>query len=214
MQIRYFNLKKRIIVLAALVVSFSLLTLLAQNGELAAFENSVYTVLARHINPTLTYIMTGITNLGSTVAIITIIFVLLVLPFTRTRLGVPVAFNAIVSSVLNNVLKIIISRDRPDILRLVAETGYGFPSGHAMNNAALYAIITFITFGITKNNKVRILVLFGGALIAFLIGASRIYLGVHNAGDVLAGWVMGVTVALFTYTVWRIYLVRSIVEKK
>ncbi|MCL2816534.1 MAG: phosphatase PAP2 family protein, partial [Oscillospiraceae bacterium] len=127
----------------------------------------------------------------------------------RANFGVPVAINAIFSSVLNRILKILIARDRPDILRLVAETGYGFPSGHAMNNAALYAIVIFIAFRQTKNKKVRIPVLLCGIMATFLIGVSRIYLGVHNAGDILAGWIMGVTAALLADTAYTALLQKT-----
>ena len=209
MQNKYFNLKTRIVILSALVISFGLLTFAVKNGVIAAFESSIYTALAKYINPALTNIMTVFTNLGSTVAIIAIILALLVLPFTRANFGVPVAINAIFSSVLNRILKILIARDRPDILRLVAETGYGFPSGHAMNNAALYAIVIFIAFRQTKNKKVRIPVLLCGIMATFLIGVSRIYLGVHNAGDILAGWIMGVTAALLADTAYTALLQKT-----
>jgi len=95
-------------------------------------------------------------------------------------------------------------------LPMVTETGYGFPSGHAMNNAALYTMIILIVFRLTKSNKIRIPVLIGGIAITFLIGVSRIYLGVHHTGDVLAGWIMGITIALFTDTVWRLIQSRGL----
>ncbi|MCL1866869.1 MAG: phosphatase PAP2 family protein, partial [Oscillospiraceae bacterium] len=41
-------------------------------------------------------------------------------------------------------------------------------------------------------------VLVFGMVMPFLIGVSRIYLGVHNTGDVLAGWSLGVASALLT----------------
>ena len=196
-------MKIRMIVVSGLLIFFCLLTLLTKNGVLAAFENSVYSALAQHINPALTNIMIAITNLGSTIAVIAIIIVFFIFPFTRIKFGVPVAVNAIFSSVLNNVLKVFIARDRPDILRLVAETGYGFPSGHAMNNAALYAIIILIVYRQTKSKKIRLAVLIYGVTAVFFIGVSRVYLGVHNAGDVLAGWVMGVAVALIVDFVYN-----------
>ena len=209
MQSEYFNIKIRIIVLLVLIISFSLLTFFVKNDGFTALETDVYTALAQCINPALTNIMIVITNLGSTAAIIIIVLVLLALPFTRIRFGVPAAVNAILSSILNNGLKILIARDRPDILRLVAEKGYGFPSGHTMNSAALYAIIIFIVFRQTKSKKIRISILIYGIIATFFIGVSRIYLGVHNTGDILAGWIMGVTVALLVDTAYA-----AILQKK
>ena len=200
------NLKMRGVVLSALLLIFCALTIAAKNGGLDAFEGGVYAALARHINPVLTSIMTAITSCGSTGAVIAVILVLLLVPFTRMKFGVPVAINAIFSSLLNNVLKILIARDRPDILRLAVETGYGFPSGHAMNNTALYAIVILIVFRQTKNKKIRAFAVIYGITASLLIGTSRIFLGVHNAGDVLAGWVMGVAVALLVDTAYSAFL--------
>jgi undecaprenyl-diphosphatase len=208
MQTKDLNIKIRIIILSALIISFMLLALLAKNGGFKAFENGVYTTLARNINPALTTAMIGITNLGATITVTAIILALLILPSTRIKFGIPVAVNAVFSSVLNKVLKILIARDRPNILRLVAETGYGFPSGHAMNNAALYAIIIFLVFRHTRNGKIRLSVLIYGVTASFLIGISRIYLGVHNTGDVFAGWIMGVTIALLADTAYAAFLIK------
>lgn len=190
----------RIIILLLLVFVFGLLTWLALGGSLASFENGVYSGLSRLISPALTSIMIFMTNIGSSVVIIAVAATLLMAPSTRKTFGVPVALNAILCAVLTDLLKTIIARGRPDILRLVAETGYSFPSGHASNSTALYVIISLIIFRKAQSNKVRIPALIVAAVLPVFIGISRIYLGVHAAGDVLAGWVLGATVALFVDT--------------
>lgn len=210
MQRENLNLRIRISAMSALIISFCVLTMLALNESITVFENGVYTLLAGYINPTLTSVTIAVTNMGSFLVVAAIVAALLALPFTRISFGIPVAAGAGIAAGLNIVLKTVISRDRPDILRLVTETGYGFPSGHAMNNAALYTMIILIVFRLTKSNKIRIPVLIGGIAITFLIGVSRIYLGVHHTGDVLAGWIMGITIALFTDTVWRLIQSRGL----
>lgn len=74
-----------------------------------------------------------------------------------------------------------------------------------MNNAALYTMIALIAFNLTKSMEIRIPILLLSMTMPFLIGVSRIYLGVHNAGDVLAGWVMGIASALLVDTLWRFF---------
>lgn len=202
------NLRTRIIAIFMLVLSFVGLIILVRTDSIAVFESSVYTRISSYINPDLTNVMIVVTNLGSSVVVIVIALAFLIIPFTRMKFGFLIAINAVISSGLNTVLKILIARDRPDILRLIAETGYGFPSGHAMNNTALYTIIILIVFRQTKNKKIRIPILICGITIPFFIGISRIYLGVHNAGDVLAGWIMGVSVALIVDTSYAIFQVK------
>lgn len=201
------NYRIRIPVILALIVSFCILTAFALNGCLDAAESGVYAFVIEHISPALTNIAIIITNMGSFGAVAAVAGLLLVLPKTRIKLGVPVAFNAGLAAGLNIILKQIIARERPEILRLTYETGYGFPSGHAMNNAALYTLIIQIVFRLTKRRKIRIPVLIGGSVITLLIGVSRVYLGVHYAGDVLAGWIMGVAAALVVDVLWRFFQV-------
>lgn len=206
MQNKNLNIKKRIIALFLLITAFSVLTVLVLNGSITVFESSVYTSISHYINPTLTSVMIAITNVGSWVGVIMITLLFLALPFTRKTFGIPVIINTAVAAGLNNLLKIIIARDRPDTLRLVTETSYGFPSGHAMNNAALYTMVILVVFKLTRDKKIRIPVLICGTAMPLLIGVSRIYLGVHNAGDVLAGWIMGIAVALLVGTVYEAFL--------
>ena len=199
------HLRIRIAALLILIISFCILAALVLNGGIAGFESGLYVILVQYMNPTLTRIMIAVTNMGSTVAVVTITVILLALPFTRKKFGLPIAVNAAGSATLNFVLKNVIARPRPDKLWLITETGYGFPSGHAMNNAALYTMILLIAFRQTENIKIRISILLFALVMPFCIGISRIYLGVHNAGDVLAGWVMGVFFALLVDTLWQFY---------
>jgi len=187
-----------------LVTSFGILTALVFNGGIADFESSVYAAIIKYRSSALTEIMITVTNMGSAFVIIAVTGIFLALPFTRMKFGIPIAINTAMSAGLNVILKIAIARDRPDILRLVGAAGYGFPSGHAMNNAALYALLALIVFRWTENNKIRLSILLFSITVTAFIGVSRIYLGVHNAGDVLAGWIMGMAVALFTDIMWRL----------
>ena len=197
------NLRTRILILLLLVLSYCVLTWLAISGRIAAFESGVYSALSQFITPAVISVMIFVTNMGSSVVIIAVTSVLLALPFTRKAFGVPAAANTVVSAALTAILKMIVARDRPDILRLVVESGFGFPSGHALNSTALCTMILLIVFRLTKSKKFRIPVLVVSIALPILIGISRVYLGVHNAGDVLAGWIMGVAVALFVDTIFQ-----------
>ncbi|MEI8026742.1 MAG: phosphatase PAP2 family protein [Pseudomonadota bacterium] len=70
---------------------------------------------------------------------------------------------------------------------------YGFPSSHASNAAAIAAILWFL---------VPRKWFFAAAFIVLLVGFSRIYLGVHYPGDVLAGFVVGSIIGALVWRLW------------
>ena len=87
----------------------------------------------------------------------------------------------------------------PEELRMVVETGYSFPSGHAMLAASFYGFLIFMLLQtkITPRQKAEgMAVCF---LVILLVGCSRIYLGVHYATDVIGGFLAS-TIYLILYT--------------
>ena len=98
--------------------------------------------------------------------------------------------------VLNLGLKELVARPRPDEeLSLVLETGYAFPSGHAVFAAAFFGALMWQAGRwsvLDGRTAVRWLALGVLALTVLAIGASRVYLGVHRPSDVIAGFLFGV----------------------
>lgn len=94
--------------------------------------------------------------------------------------------------ILMQILKVIFGRERPPQPWLTTATGFSFPSGHSLMTALFYG---FLVFMIVRNGKawpgrkwlIAVLV-----CLPVLVGLSRVYLGVHYASDVLAGWSMGI----------------------
>lgn len=110
------------------------------------------------------------------------------------------------TSAINQVLKYIFTRTRPEAYFLIRETGYSFPSGHAMISMAFYTSIFYILREKFSDNRGVFLAL--NTLIVFLVGLSRVYLGVHWPTDILTGY-------LLAYTWYRIirHIYDYIVEK-
>ena len=100
------------------------------------------------------------------------------------------------SWLLYSSLKLIFQRPRPDLPHLVPAGGYSFPSGHATATAALFFTLALVYCRHSGSRSGRVLVLSIAALLALLVGISRVYLGVHYPSDVVAGWAAGGLLAI------------------
>jgi undecaprenyl-diphosphatase len=139
--------------------------------------------------------MRDISALGSPVVLALVIAsVMGYLWLSKNRtLSLMVAGSVAGGTVLTAILKSIEGRPRPEIVPHLANvSSSSFPSGHSMLSAVI-----FLTLGMllarTEVSAVLRLYLIGLAIVfSFLIGISRVYLGVHYPTDVLAGWSAGV----------------------
>ncbi len=151
--------------------------------------------LQGHSNPFILWIMDKITMLGETGFVILCLIILYYAYDKELGKRSIVLFG--VSMCLNLSLKELLHAPRPigqpDIVshRVSTATGYSFPSGHTQSFSTLVAVFADIFR--------RRWVLITGIALAFLVGLSRLILGVHWPKDVLFGWFF----ALFAY-----YLVR------
>lgn len=139
----------------------------------------------------LTAIMKFITNIGGIVMITTVTIFSFIVTKNK-RIALCILINVIIITTLNIILKNIIQRPRPEGFRLVSESGYSFPSGHSMVSAAFYGLITYFFYINIKNKKIRNLICIFMSIFILLIGVSRIYLGVHYASDVIAGFLIAI----------------------
>jgi len=89
------------------------------------------------------------------------------------------------SAVLNIVAKHHFARLRPDLwLPLAPETTYSFPSGHAMASTTLGMALIILCWPTRWRWPITV----ASLVFVLLVGASRVYLGVHYPSDILAGW--------------------------
>jgi undecaprenyl-diphosphatase len=141
--------------------------------------------------------MHAITSLGSTATIVpaTAIVVLALLVRRHALTAIYVAVAVAGGSLLSALSKHAIGRDRPPVpLRLAEVSSSAFPSGHATQAAATYlAFAVVFTRVVDAPARVRAVIWATAALVVTLVGISRIYLGVHWATDVIAGWLLGAT---------------------
>lgn len=99
---------------------------------------------------------------------------------------------ALSSVLLMSVLKIIFNRPRPLVPLMEPAVGLSFPSGHAMNSVTFFGLLIYFVYRRSLHPALKILIVTLLVLFILGIGFSRIYLRVHYASDVLAGFCMGV----------------------
>jgi undecaprenyl-diphosphatase len=106
--------------------------------------------------------------------------------------------------VLNWLLKAAFARTRPDIVPHLREVmSSSFPSGHALTSAAVYLTLGALLMRIAEGRLAKYYCIAMAMLLTFLVGSSRVLLGVHYPTDVVAGWLIGMTWALFCWIVER-----------
>jgi membrane-associated phospholipid phosphatase len=98
----------------------------------------------------------------------------------------------------------LVGRSRPDVERLDSSpVGSSFPSGHVAA-AAAYGALAIIVFWHTRSKWIRLATLLLIVAIPVIVGASRMYRGMHFLSDVIAGAALGVlSVALGWFIVHR-----------
>lgn len=162
--------------LVAILVKFDLLT---------TFDTFVYEMIIQFQSDRLTFFFRQITRFGNGEIVIAIALLFLLI---RKKLAIFCLINIILNNLLNNGLKFLMMRVRPNILRLIEIGGYSFPSGHAMISMAFYGLLIYFVHRLKYFKNIKILLYCVFVLIILLVGISRIYLGVHYASDVIGGY--------------------------
>lgn len=171
--------------------------------ELTTFDDEVYHFVSMVISNKLTFVMKIISNLSSSIFVV-IVLILAIFILIKTKkekiYWQVMIFNLATVILINQALKYAFARQRPDILRLVDASGFSFPSGHAMVSVCFYGYIVYLILMLYKS---KMKYLYSGviAITILLIGISRIYLGVHYASDVAAGYFAGLSTLLISCTI-------------
>ncbi|MCM2372461.1 phosphatase PAP2 family protein [Aporhodopirellula aestuarii] len=113
------------------------------------------------------------------------------------------------------VLKGWFSRPRPDIVPHLSHVyTSSFPSGHSMMSAVVYLTLAALIAPVLRHFWIRVYVISVAVLLTFLVGVSRVYMGVHYPTDVFAGWAAGLVWALLCWLIARAIPVRKIETQK
>ncbi len=208
-----------ILIIACGLLVFGLLTGEVLDGETGAFDRRVLmwfrnpADLSDPIGPeSLEVVMRDITALGG-VLVLGILCTSVVGYFFligKRRPAIFIGLSVLSGTLLNTLLKELISRPRPDIVPHGTDAALSsFPSGHTMMSTVVYLTLGALLAYSTDSGRLKLYVLFWSVALAGIVGISRLYLGVHWPTDILAGWICGATWALFCLLCRRV-LVREL----
>jgi undecaprenyl-diphosphatase len=147
-----------------------------------------------------------VTGVGGTVVLTftTIVVTGFFLLRRKWQLAAYVAGAVATGAVLSSILKSGFDRPRPDLVAHgQAVYSASFPSGHSMLSAVVFLTLGAMLSGTQPDRHMKAYILAVAVFIAFAVGVSRVYLGVHWPTDVLGGWAAGAGWALACWGVAR-----------
>ena len=181
--------KCSILIVVLCLILFSVICYQILNYDSLVIDTNAYSFIADNImNDSLTPILKVITELGGVA--FTVVAGVLIFIFCK-KIRWFVTFDLVGVTLINQLLKHIIRRPRPNILRLVEESGYSFPSGHSMVSMTFYGIIIYLVYENVNDKYLEWLLITLLSLLILAIGFSRVYVGVHYFTDVIGGFLLG-----------------------
>jgi len=197
-------------IVAGLILGFGWLTEEVLEGDTAAFDRVVVSALRSNGDmadpigpPWLEEFARDITALGSYafLGILTFGVIGYFLLTRRRALAALVAASVLGGVAISNLLKVVFDRDRPDLPSSVRAFTASFPSGHATLSAISFLTLGALLAQTSPDPRVKSFFAIFAIILTVAVGTSRIYLGVHFASDVLAGWCVGSAWALLCWMV-------------
>ena len=162
-----------------------------QNNQ---FDDKVFNYLQTHVSDENNQVMLFFTFLGKHEFLIpaNLILIAYFLFIKKHRwYSIKVPAIALSSLALMFGLKHLFDRNRPLIPLLEEARGLSFPSGHALMSVTFYGLLVYIVFKGIENRPLKWTLITLLLLLILIIGFSRIYLRVHYASDVIAGFCVG-----------------------
>lgn len=204
----------------ALVAAFAALASEVLDAETQAIDVAILRALrgadGEPIGPRwLQGVIVNLSALGSsTIATLMVIlasgFLILV---KRTYQAAVVISCGIGTAILIWVLKPLFGRERPSIVPHLSDVqSLSFPSGHSLIASAIYPMLGLLLAMAFKERRLKVYVFASAAVLALVIGFTRVYMGVHYPTDVIGGWMVGLAWATICGFICHRLQERGIVE--
>ncbi len=180
-------------------IGFAIFLIMIQLGTMQRWEEAFALQIIQSRTPSLTRMMHFFYQFRKSLSDSCDRFTVVCLSIIAGGSCTKTAVSIFIVSAAAYLIKRIVRRDRPIDHRLVEEKDHSFPSAHAATSAAMYGTIA-LNLGILVPTAVLPMTLLA-ILLSFMIGFSRVYLGIHFLTDVIGGWLLGTGVAgLVTFT--------------
>jgi membrane-associated phospholipid phosphatase len=181
-------------VAAALLVALTALAAI-DHGRFLVWDGPITRAAVAHRTPALDHLALDVSRLGSWLVVFPVAAVLALAAATRSvRLAKLIVVVVAARPLVEWAYKEAIARPRPSGARLVAGTGFSFPSGHVLAAAATWAFLPAVVALFTRRRDVwRAAVVVAVALVVG-VAWSRVWLGVHWTSDVVASLAIAVLV--------------------
>lgn len=224
-----FNFKLEVkLLLNLLIIAFTLLVFIfvaheVKNNNTKEFDYWVLNSIRMTDNTKtpegslwLNILMTDITALGGAAIIVLVTLAMLV--YLLLKKNYPFLWMIIIATIGGALISIgfkeLFSRERPPIeYHLLTVTSLSFPSGHATMSSVVYLTHGVLLAKFQSAKKLKIYFILVAATLVFLIGISRIYLGVHYPTDVVAGWSIGIAWASLCWLITK-YVYKNLMQKE
>lgn len=183
---------------------------LGPEGVMARADEALGVAIGTHAGSATLQFFAAVTHLGD-VATLTVLGVAVALLLAWRRhfalaLGWTLALGG--NGALNPLLKRVFERVRPEHQYLPAGAeGFSFPSGHTSGSTVAYGMLAYLAVRLLPP-RWQLPAVLGAAALVFTIGCSRIFLRVHFASDVAAGFASGtawLTVCIVSVELSRVY---------
>jgi len=199
------------LVAALALILFVWLAREVTRGDAMRLDTPIRDAVHARSSPPLTAMMRGVSLCGSEVVLVPLGVILVgwLLAAKRRRAAVMFAVTALGAEGLDQILKLLFHRPRPEpFFGLASPITHSFPSGHAMVSCCYFGVLAAILAARgapwAPSRLKRISIFSAAALLVAVMGFSRVYLGFHYPTDVLAGYAAA---AIWLAVVRAVYLV-------
>jgi undecaprenyl-diphosphatase len=176
------------LVVAGLFLTLAVAAFADGGSVLLHIDEPIGRFLVDHRTAWLDRVVRNISFFGSTRVVLVGGLALAVVAWPKCRMVAALIVAATLTRPpLEFLLKLAVHRDRPDIDQMVHGAGYSFPSGHPMAAATLWLMVPIVVSLYTSSRRAWTVSTIASLSAVGLIGASRVYLGVHWPTDVFAG---------------------------